>query len=97
MKDYVLTTASLLIVAISLLPVSTTSFAHEENPFLLQDDGAVRVTRNMQEEKNFQDATLASEDEDKAKSKAKRWFPGRNHVSISSSDSTPVPCVALCD
>jgi hypothetical protein len=96
MKDYVLTTASLLIVAISLLPVSTTGFAHEENPFLWQDDGAVRVTRSLREEKNFQDATAAPEGEEKAKAKTKRWVPVRYPVSKSSSDSTPIPCVALC-
>ena len=96
MKDYVLTTASLLIVAVSLLPVSSTGFAHEENPFLLQDDGAVRVTRNMQAEKNYQGSTAAPEGEEQAKTKAKQWVPVRYPVSKSSSDSTPVPCVALC-
>ncbi len=96
MKDYVLTTASLLILAISLLPVSSTGFAHEENPFLLQDNGAVLVTRSLREEKNYQDTTAAPEGEEKAKAKAKRWVPVRYPVSTSSSDSTPVPCVALC-
>ncbi len=96
MKDYVLTTASLLIVAVSLLPVSSTGFAHEENPFLLQDDGAVRVTRNMQAEKNYQGSTAAPEGEEQAKAKAKGWVPVRYPVSKSSSDSTPIPCVALC-
>ena len=97
MKDYALTTASLLIVAISLLPISSTGFAEEESSFLLQDHGGVRVTRNLQEEKNIQDVTATPEEEDRVKAKTKRSVPARNHVSISSSVSTPVPCVALCD
>jgi len=96
MKDYVLTTASLLILAISLLPISSTGFAHEENLFLFQDDGSVRVTRSLREEKNFQDATAAPKEGEQTKASAKRWAPVRNPVSSSSSDSTVVPCVALC-
>jgi len=91
-----LTTASFLIMAITLLPVSSNSFAHDESPFLLQSHRRVSVTRTLREEKNFQDTTLAPEEGEQAKARAKRWAPVRNPFGISSSDSTPIPCVALC-
>ena len=47
-----------LVTPILLFAVPNATGAAEESPFLLQDDGTVRVLRGLNPDQNFQAATL---------------------------------------